>query len=394
METTNPAIPEEEKAKIKVACALNQCAVSVSKIIDSKNIAVLKQEREFILNNINLQNFAKDDVLLDIIREILDTITFLEIQAGDLSFIEKEYRQKQKTAILSAFSGCNTSVLLAGVDPLTTVISLLARIGIGYMNYRRIREENASKKEREEWLLKKYELEQLYGLRAKLFETAWKLSREHNFDDKYRLSEHQLSRFSEAILEEDPIKRFVRFDVMSKKGNSEEENFRAFPPFWYYKGNAAMKSIEVYKGKNDILVNKFKKEAIKAYERFENQNKHLEFFREDVIAAACCLEHISLFDNPFDENIPRLLKDSLRFAGDNYDVLQQCVFVNIRLKKEDEIILTLKELVANDYNVEINAPILYDIFQKNHNEIELDLLSDYADGKLTMKGLEGGNEND
>jgi len=38
--------PEE---KIKAAYALNLCAVSVSQIIDSLDLVVLKQEREYIL---------------------------------------------------------------------------------------------------------------------------------------------------------------------------------------------------------------------------------------------------------------------------------------------------------------------------------------------------------
>jgi len=128
MESTKPAIPANEK--VKVACALNLCAVSVSQIIDSKDIVVLKQEREFILNNLNLQNFIKHPALLEVIREILDTITFLEIQAGDLSLIEKQYQQNLKNAIWSAMAIPSPSILLAGGDPVTLVIGLAAQIGI------------------------------------------------------------------------------------------------------------------------------------------------------------------------------------------------------------------------------------------------------------------------
>ena len=88
--------------KIRVANALNLCAVSISQIIDSRDMIVLKQERESILNNLNLQNFVKHPALLDVLKRVLDTITFLEIQAGDLLFIEKEYQQKLKNAIWEA----------------------------------------------------------------------------------------------------------------------------------------------------------------------------------------------------------------------------------------------------------------------------------------------------
>ena len=121
-------MPQEEK--IKVVYALNLCAVSISQIIDSRDIYVLKQERENILNNLNLQNCVKHPALLEVLKQILDTITYLEIQAGDLEFVEKEYQQKLKNAIWSAVP--SPGALFLGGDPVTTAIAIAAQIGTGY----------------------------------------------------------------------------------------------------------------------------------------------------------------------------------------------------------------------------------------------------------------------
>jgi hypothetical protein len=343
---SRPEFTEEEKRQ--VAYALNLCSVSISQIIDSRDIIVLKQERESILNNLNLQNFVKHPALLDVLKQILDTITYLEIQAGDLDFIEKEYQHKLKNAIWSAIP--SPGALFAGGDPVTLAIAIAAQIGTGYMNYRRNKSQYTLDKEKSVWELKRHELEQLYGLRAQLFETAWKLSADYDFDDKYRLTQKQLSRYSEALLEEDPLKRFERLDVISDK-------FSAFPPFWYHKGNAAM---EVYRdARYTTFSESYKTEALKAYNEFHE--RHFEFLREDVIAASCCIEHISLLE-PTDEYAEELLRQALCLAGENYDVLQQSIFVSLRFKKFDEVITPLREMIANDYNVGLNGILLSRIY--------------------------------
>lgn len=356
-EITAP-LPQEEKAK--VAYALNLCAVSISQIIDSNDIVVLKQEREAILNNLNLQNFVKHPALLDVMKRILDTITYLEIQAGDLAFVEKEYQQKLKDAIWSAVP--NPGLLFAGGDPVTLAIAVAAQIGTGYMNYRKNKSQYSLDRDKSIWELKRHELEQLYGLRAQLFETAWRLSADYDFDDKYRLTEKQLSRFSEALLEGDPLKRFERLDVMSDK-------FAAFPPFWYHKGSAAM---EVYcDARYSVFSQEYKAEALKAYDEFHES--HFEFLREDIIAASCCMEHISLLE-PDDARVAELLLKAMRLAGDNYDVLQQSVFVNIRLDRIHEVVSSLREMIANDYNVGLNGILLSKIYIAQSRRAEYEKL--------------------
>ena len=88
--------------QIQVAYALNLCSVSVSQIIDYNDINILEQEYESILNNLNLENMPKDEALLEIIKRLLETITFFRIQEDDKAFIEKDYQQKIKNAIWNA----------------------------------------------------------------------------------------------------------------------------------------------------------------------------------------------------------------------------------------------------------------------------------------------------
>ncbi|MDO4515202.1 MAG: hypothetical protein Q4B72_14370, partial [Lachnospiraceae bacterium] len=74
---------KELSAPLVAAYALNLCLVSISQIIDYSDIYVLEQEYECILNNLNLEHMPKDEALLDILRQILDTITFFRIQESE-----------------------------------------------------------------------------------------------------------------------------------------------------------------------------------------------------------------------------------------------------------------------------------------------------------------------
>lgn len=360
---TNQVTSDE---KTKAAFALNLCAVSISQIIDSKDMIVLKQERESILNNLNLQNFVKHPALLDVLKRILDTVTYLELQATDLSFIEKEYQHKLKNAIWQAVP--SPAAFIAGDDSVTRAISIVTLIGTGYMNYRKNKSQYALDKDRSIWELRRHELEQLYGLRAQLFEAAWQLSSDYNFDDKFRLTEKQLSRYSEALLEEDALKRYERLDVMSDK-------FQAFPPFWYYKGNAAMEVFQDRDKRYGGFATGFREEALKAYEEF--RTRHIALLREDITAASCYLEYASLIGigscgEPKNKFVEELLCDAVTLAGDNYDVLQQSVLINIKLKKFDEVINPLREMIANDYNVGVNGKLLSRIYFEKSRRTDYD----------------------
>ena len=126
---------EYSKEQVKAAYALNLCTVSISQIIDYKDVNIMEQEYEAILNNLNLEQIPKDEALLKILKQILDIITFFRIQEGDKRMIDKEYQQKMKNAIWSASP--NIGLLVAGGSPVTMAVSLASQVGIGYMNYRR-----------------------------------------------------------------------------------------------------------------------------------------------------------------------------------------------------------------------------------------------------------------
>ena len=100
----------------------------------------MEQEYDAILNNLNLENMPHDEALLNILKQILDTITFFRIQEGDRRIVDMKYRQKMRDAIWSAVP--NFGLVLATANPIPMLISLASQVGIGYMNYRKTKSEN------------------------------------------------------------------------------------------------------------------------------------------------------------------------------------------------------------------------------------------------------------
>lgn len=368
-----------DKEKLMAAYALNLCTVSVSQIVDYSDLVILEQEYEAILNNLNLENFPKDEALLDILKQILDTITFFRIQEGDKKFIDLEYQQKMKNAIWSAVP--NFGVILAGgPNPWAIATSLAAQVGIGYMNYRKEKANNQLEYDKQKWQLQRSAIEQFNALRRELFTTAWRLADKYNFPDEYRLTEKQISQYNDILMDANLYRKYERLCAV-------KENFEAYPPFWYYLGNAANAIAQDYfisnRAKEELLkeaqtdglddetsvkINqyeetyiKYKKLAIEYFEQYWKVN-NLPLLRKDDIAASCALEHTDLLVQEGieanKEKINELLGIAIKNAGNSWDIVQLCTMNYLRLGNFEEAKKYLRILVTEDYNAPFNAQIL------------------------------------
>ena len=195
-----------DNEKLTAAYALNLWTVSIKQIIDYNDINIMQQEYDSIMNNLNIEKMPKDNVLLDIIREIMDQITYSLAENGDKKMIEREYQHQIKNAIWSAVP--NVGAIFATSNPVAMGITLATQVGIGYMNYRRNKAENDLKYERTKWELQKNHMLHLNGLQKQLFGTAWSLAERYKFPDEYRLTERQIQEYNMALIESNPIKRY------------------------------------------------------------------------------------------------------------------------------------------------------------------------------------------
>ena len=355
-----------EHDQLKAAYALNLCTVSVSQIVDYKDLNVLEQEYELILNNLNLHNMPKDQALLHILRQILDTITFFRIYEGDKMMLEKKYQQKIKNAIWNAIP---SFALVAFGDPYTFAMSMIASVGMGYMNYRKEKANTLTEREEQEWTLQRSAIEQFNALRRELFDTAWRLSDSYEFDDKYRLTESQISQYNSILMDSIPLRKYERLD-------SIKDNFEAYPPFWYYLANAAMDVVNVYKnetafGNNISAINKYTQLAEQNYQKY--LDKDIDLLRNNYIRSACDLEYAALLLDSLpriEENekklrlckINYLIDDAIKHCGSKLDILQIASIYYLKINKAEEATKHLRKLVIENYNTKTNSQLLSFIY--------------------------------
>ncbi len=373
-----------DEEKMKAAYALNMCTVSVSQIIDYNDLNILEQEYDGILNNLNLEQIPKDDALLHVIKQLLDTITYFRIEDGEKEMIDKEYQQKVKNAIWA--SAPNFGILVATGEPITVAVSLISQIGVGFMNYRKNKAEYALDKQRKYWELKKTALEQFNGLRRELFHAAWRLADTYGFPDEYRLSEKQIMQYNKILMDHDEIRKYERLD-------SIKEYFEAYPPFWYYIGNTANFIARDQRLKLSEEVRKeYSRNALSYFEKFENLNKY-NILREDAIAASCALEHVDILleEKKIDsEKINDLLYSALKSSRNSFDTLELCAFAFMKKGDYDEAMPILKKLVNERYNEMVNAQLLSSMYVAKNNRANYEILCTRIDSQYLFPFPEAG----
>lgn len=356
---------------LRAAYALNLCTVSISQIVDYADLNILEQEYEAILNNLNLENIPKDEALLNILKQILDTVTFFRIQEGDKKIIEKEYQAKMKNALWS--SAPNLVFAITAGDPAAIAVSLATQVGIGYMNYRKNKAQYTLEQEKEMWKLQRAAIEQFNGLRRELFDTSWRLANTYKFPDEYRLTERQIKQYNEILMDSDEIRRFERL-------KSIEANFKAYPNFHYFYANTAHSIIE--NANNNISQEESEIYKAVAKEQYDNYIEFItknDILREDQITSSCALEYIDLLKQEVDlldkkndedrtqiedinKKIDKLLEIAIKKSGNANDVLQLCAISYLKLGKIDNAKGLLEHLVNESYNTVMNAKILSAIY--------------------------------
>jgi len=341
-----------DNAKWKAAYALNMCMVSVSQIIDYDDIYILEQEYDAILNNLNLEEMPKDAALLDVLKQLLNVITFFRIQEGDKAFLEREYQQRMKDAIWAAVP--NFGVIMAGGSWKTMAVSLVTQVGIGYMNYRREKSRTQLERDRDHWKLQRAAMEQFNGLRRELFATAWRLADTYSFPDAYRITERQITRYNKILMDPDPLRRYERLCSIA-------DRFQAYPPFLYFQGNAANAVYRDEDKKYDLeICSRYRALACQHFKAFLDRTEH-NLLREDHLLASCALEYFDILteigSTPASE-LEALLVKAIEASGHALDVLQLCAASYLRIGNTAKAAGLLRTLVNEEYNTDVNAQLL------------------------------------
>ncbi len=360
----NEVLNGESKEQFMAAYALNMCTVSVSQIIDYNDVHILEQEYDAILNNINLERIPKDDALLKILSELLNTITFFKIYDIKEKQIEEKYQRKIKNAIWSAIP--NLGVVVASGNPLVMGYSLITQIGSSYMNYRNVKANAQLERDDSSIELQITAIEQLNAIKRELFTTSWKMAEKYNFSDKYRLTENQIKQYNRILMDENDIRKFERLEVIKNQ-------FKAYPPFWYFMGHTAH-LLSISEKYNLDISNKemFREKAQECFEYYYEKFIDCNILREDRIISAYALEYADFLlerKNYDIKKVEYLIDLAFEMSKNANDILQICAISYLKIGKAEKAKTIFKILVNEEYNTISNIRLLSKLYVSDYVEL-------------------------
>jgi tetratricopeptide (TPR) repeat protein len=259
--------PEKDpvQTQLQVLQSLNQIAVSLTHIITYNDKVVLDQEYNSIINNLNLSKIPDADIIT-LLQELMDLLTSSKIQDKDRAFLllnyEKNVQNELKKRVRSRIF--ETDIV---INPYTTVLNAVLNVGSFYFNYRSQMEDYKKEREEKLWKIEATTLQGLNNFYKKLLKHSWELMRRYNFPDEWRLDEKQLSDYTAILKEPDVELRYRKLERI-------ENNFQKFPPYWYYRGQAALE-----------IGNK--EEALRCFNQFQTIDQGIS--RKDPYAASTAM---------------------------------------------------------------------------------------------------------
>lgn len=260
-----PAEGDRHPEQLQVLQCLNQIAVSLTHIMNYNDKVVLDQEYNNIINNLNLSKIPDADIIT-LLQELMDLLTGSKIQAQERTYLERSYEKNIQQELRKRLRSriFDTDVVL---NPYTTVLNAVLNTGSFYFNYRSQIDQYRKEQDEKAWQIDVKTLEGLNQFYKKLLKYSWDLMRRYNLADEWRLDEKQLANYTAILKEADPELKYRKLERI-------EGSFQKFPPYWYYRGQAAM----------DIGQ---PGEALRCFDQF--QRIHQGIFRKDPYAASTAM---------------------------------------------------------------------------------------------------------
>lgn len=206
----------QEQQRRKTAVTLNYCRAAFHRIRKNPSRRVLVEEREKILNNLNLNGIA-DEEAMNLYSAVLAEISDVQIAEEEQKFIRDNFRKELTHTI--AGNAFEFGLSLAGGQYLDAV-----RTGAGsWWDYRSLR----WNRDVDDWKVEKGRMQAVVDKSTLFLDTFWKLAHKRNIPDRWLVRGSDLDRLETTLLEPDPE---VRLRVLKRM----EPFMEFYPPYLYY----------------------------------------------------------------------------------------------------------------------------------------------------------------
>ncbi|HEX6983744.1 MAG TPA: hypothetical protein VF170_00135, partial [Planctomycetaceae bacterium] len=210
--------PQDEAAAKRTAVALNYCRSAFYRIGRDPSKQVLAEERQKILNNLNLTSIHDEEVVA-LYSAVLDEIGSIRIADQERRVVDAGFgRSWQSLATFTAFG------VLTDVTDMNYA-SLVRRGATSWWDFRGMQ----VNRDMELWKVEKARMTAVQAKSSNFLDASWKLARKRNIPDRWLLRDAEFERLEAALREPDPE---VRLRLLARM----EPFMECYPPYWYYLG--------------------------------------------------------------------------------------------------------------------------------------------------------------
>ncbi len=208
--------PDPDSRGRSTAVALNYCRASFHRIRRYPSTRVLLEERENILNNLDLNGIADEEVIR-LYSGVLDEICQEQVADKDREFLKTKYKRAFRHRL-------GTNAFLFGTQVASAQFLGAVRTGAAsWWDYR----ETGWNRDLDTWRVDKQRIGAVVDKSSRFLDTFWKMAKKKNIPDRWLIRSADLDKLEDALNEDDPA---VRLRVLKRmKGFME-----CYPPYWYH----------------------------------------------------------------------------------------------------------------------------------------------------------------
>ena len=227
-----PSAKTDEKQALATAVALNYCRASFHRIRRYPSKRVLLEEREKILNNLNLNGIADEEVV-QLYAAVLEEINHVQIADRERRVIRDRHRR-------AFYQRLTLTALDLSADLATARFASAVRTGAAsWWDFRAM----GWQTELDTWQLEKERLAALTAKSSQFLDTFWRLARKRGIPDRWLIRSADLDRLEETLKE-------PRLDVRLRVLRRMEKFMEAYPPYLYYVGRTEQQLGQLFAAAN------------------------------------------------------------------------------------------------------------------------------------------------
>jgi len=277
---------DAQKNSLDTAIALNYCRASFHRIRKNQTEAVLLEEQEKILNNLNLGQ-VNDAEVIALYTAVLDEI-------GQIGLAEKERVMYRKNHGAELRRQVTWDAVAFGTDLMTAQFGSAVKTGANsWWDYRN----RIFQRDMDLHKIEKTRVTTVVQRSSQFLDTFWKLARKKNIPDRWLVRGDDLDQLELAMQEKDAE---IRLRVLRRM----ETFMEAYPPYWYYLGRTLQELGKL-------------SDAVAMYTRLESLGTG--HFRKDELLATAMANQAAIQDYFGDSQAIASARKALNYSTDVWE---------------------------------------------------------------------------